>query len=172
MSLTRYNPCGEHALATNLNLTVRERHSLAIAGITGAGGSPLLRAMRGFWARELGASVRQQKLWLARGSVPAQSACPRRSSERHDRAMLRGTRGPAGLADLTERLDGIEAAPKCQPRRRVRGPQRPEFCPIILPPALFAPLLGQRQSDACESRERAEAAPITAQVLSNGGPAP
>ena len=171
-SLTLYNPGGEHALATNLNLTVRDRHSLAIAGITEAGKDPLLRAMTARWARELGECVRPQKLWLAFGSLRDQSACPRHSNERHNAAVLRSAPGPAGLADLTERLDGTDTAPKRLHRRRMREQQRSGFCPVVLSPAPYAALLEQRQGKAWESCERAGAAPIRAKVPSNGGLAP
>ena len=167
-SLTLYNSDGEHALATSLNLTVRDRHSLAIAGITEAGESPLLRAMTALWA-ELGGRARLQKLWPALGSWSDQSACPRRSSERHNAAVLRSAYVPAGLADLTESLDGTDTEPKWLHRRRMHEQQRPGFCPLILPPARYAPLREQRQGEAWESRERAEAATITATVPSNGG---
>lgn len=171
-SLTRYNRAGAHALATKLNLTVRDRHSLAIAGIACVEESPLLCTVTMLCLRDLNERVRPQKLSLALGGLHDPSAGPRCRRERHDRAMLRGAHGPAVVADYAQRADGTDTAANRLCRRRMRDQQRSGFCPVILPPAPYALRLEPRQGEARESRERADATAITAKLPSNGGLTP
>ncbi len=145
--LTLLTPGGERTLIRKLNLTVRPRESMAIAGMTGVGKSSLLRGLAGLWTRGEGRIVLPppdevlflpQKPYMVLGSLRDQLTYPWRGAQHQDDARLQSYLEQVMLGELTERFaGGLDAVQNWSHTLSLGEQQRLGFCRLLLNPGRY-----------------------------------